>query len=150
MIVANKINRYITVGIGKDILSIPIYNVVEIQEIESITPLPQTPSWLKGVINLRGDILSVVDLTHFLDMPAISITPQTKLIVLSGSVYQTAIIADSVLEVISIKDNEIEQIKDIRGAAVKIIRGVYATDEDLYSVLDVESFMADHLMTQFQ
>lgn len=144
-------HRYLTLGLGEEFLCLPIANVLEIGEFESITQIPGTPSWLKGVLNLRGEILSVVDITSFLGLPALQMGRQTRMVVVEGKSYVAAILADAVLEVITIPPKEIQSVEDAGVSLNKTYaRGVFVSRDLLYTVLDAERLLACEPMMQFQ
>jgi purine-binding chemotaxis protein CheW len=144
-------HRYITIGISNEFLCIPIGQVREIQEVDNITPVPGTPGWLKGVLNLRGDILSVVDISSFLGLSPVKMGRTTRMVVVEGSKFQAAFVADTVLEVLTIPPKEIKSSEEISGAVNKAYaRGVYVSRDLLYSILDVEQLLSCDPMMQFQ
>ena len=144
-------HRFLTLGLSNEFLCVPLGNVLEIGEIESVTPVPGTPSWLKGVLNLRGDIVSVVDITSFLGFPPVRLSRATRMIVLEGRDFVVSILADNVLEVITIPPKEIQPIDKIGGSINKAYaRGVYVSRDLLYTVLDVDRLLACEPMMQFR
>lgn len=104
--------KYLTFSLDKEEYCIRILKVREIIGMLSITSVPQTPAFVKGVINLRGKVIPVVDLRLKFEMEEIGYNERTSIIVMevkgiSGSV-QIGIVVDSVSEVINIKGDEIE------------------------------------------
>src|SRR5690606_36451158 len=129
----------------------PLSNVREIGEIEHITPVRGTPSWLKGTINLRGEILSVVDITSFLGFSPVHMGRTTRMVVVEGSDYVTAILTDNVLDVLTIPPKEIQSVDKIGGNINKAYaRGVFVSRDLLYTVIDVTRLLACEPMMQYQ
>jgi len=142
---------HIGLTLGGEYFCIPIQQVQEIQNFQSATSIPSSPSWLKGVINLRGDILSVVDINSFLGLPPVQIDRRTKMIVVQGNRYNTAILAEAVLDVLAILPNEIRSPKEITGGLEKAyIQGAYLAQDAIYAILDINRLLESEQMLQFQ
>lgn len=91
---------------------IPILDVKEILQYEPITPVPSVPRWIRGVINLRGAVVPVVDLALKLGQPETSITRRTCVLIveagLGGERTVTGVLADAVIEVLDLGADDIE------------------------------------------
>lgn len=104
--------KYLTFDLGKEEYGIGILKVREIIGLMEITAVPQTPPYIKGVINLRGSVIPVLDLRKKFDMEPAEYNERTCIIVVevkgeSGNVL-VGMIVDSVSEVLNIADGEIE------------------------------------------
>ena len=112
-VMADREGKYLTFSMAKEEYGIGILKIKEIIGMMSITTVPQTPEFIKGVINLRGKVIPVIDLRLRFGMTANDYTERTCIIVveipgLSGTVM-IGIVVDSVSEVLSIKGDEIEE-----------------------------------------
>src|SRR5271156_5624497 len=76
-----RVGKYLTFGLGKEEFAIQVLHVCEIMGIQEITRVPQTPGYVKGVLNLRGRVVPVVDLRLKFDFPEIEYTQRTCIIV---------------------------------------------------------------------
>ena len=108
-----KEGKYLTFSLDKEEYGISILKIKEIIGMMAITPVPQTPRFVKGVINLRGKVIPVIDLRLRFGMEEIEYTERTCIIVVeiagqSGTVL-IGIVVDAVSEVLSIKGEEIEE-----------------------------------------
>jgi purine-binding chemotaxis protein CheW len=107
-------NKFLSFCLGKEEFGLEILTVREIIGITDITPLPQAPKYVKGVINLRGKIISVVELRTKFGMDSVPYTEETCVIVVEvagtggSDSFQMGIIVDSVREVVNIDQNSIE------------------------------------------
>jgi len=104
--------KYLTFSLAGEEYGIGILKIKEIIGMMPITSVPQTPSFVKGVINLRGKVIPVVDLRLKFEIPAIGYTERTCIIVVeisgqSGAV-KIGIVVDAVSEVLNIKSEDIE------------------------------------------
>jgi purine-binding chemotaxis protein CheW len=104
--------KYLTFSLDKEEYGIGILKVREIIGMMPITAVPQTPSFVKGVINLRGKVIPVMDLRLKFGMMEIDYTDRTSIIVVevrgAGSKVQIGIVVDRVSEVVNIREDDIE------------------------------------------
>lgn len=109
---ADRGGKYLTFTLAEEEYGIGILKIKEIIGMMPITPVPQTPEFVKGVINLRGKVIPVVDLRLRFGMEEIGYTERTCIIVveIAGEIgtVQTGIVVDSVSEVMNIKGADIE------------------------------------------
>ncbi len=114
---AYKVGKYLTFALGGEEYGIAILKVMEIITMVPITPVPRTAEFVKGVINLRGKVVPVVDLRVRLGMKPADCTSQTCIIVVevaeeAGQTI-TGIVVDEVKEVLNIMAEEIEETPDL-------------------------------------
>jgi purine-binding chemotaxis protein CheW len=112
----DRAGKYLTFRLGKEDFAIRVLKVREIVGIQDITSVPQMPSYVKGVINLRGKVISVVDLRLKFGLQEREYTQRTCIIVVQvqsgGVAVQTGVIVDEVSEVLNLVANEIEDTPD--------------------------------------
>ncbi len=117
-----RAGKYLTFMIGKEEFGVGVLKVREIMGIQDITAVPQTPPYLKGVINLRGKVIPVIDLRLKFGLPSIDYTQRTCIIVVqvkSGSTsLLMGIVVDEVSEVLTMAAGDIEDTPDF-GANVE-------------------------------
>ena len=118
----DRAGKYLTFMIGKEEFGVGVLKVREIMGIQDITAVPQTPPYLKGVINLRGKVIPVIDLRLKFGLPSIDYTQRTCIIVvqvISGStLLPMGIVVDEVSEVLTLAAGDIEDTPDF-GANVE-------------------------------
>jgi purine-binding chemotaxis protein CheW len=106
--------KYLSCNLGRESYAIPVIQVREIIRMLDITPIPQMPQFVKGVINLRGKIIPVVDLRERFGLGSLAATDLTCIVVVqvklsSGSLGFLGLTVDGVEEVVNIAENEIEE-----------------------------------------
>jgi purine-binding chemotaxis protein CheW len=110
--IADREGKYLTFALDNEEYGIGILKIKEIIGVMPVTPVPQTPEHVKGVINLRGKVIPVIDLRLRFGMDAIDYTERTCIIVVeiasSEGTVQIGIVVDSVSEVLNIKGEDIE------------------------------------------
>ncbi|MCP3901770.1 MAG: purine-binding chemotaxis protein CheW [Desulfobacteraceae bacterium] len=108
-----KTGKYLTFSLEEEEYGIGILKVKEIIGMMPITSVPRTPEYVKGVINLRGKVIPVIDLRAKFDMETIEYNDRTCIIVVEidseSSTVLIGIVVDAVSEVLNIKEDEIEE-----------------------------------------
>lgn len=117
-----RIGKYLAFLLGREEFAIQVLKVREIMGIQEITAVPQTPAYMKGVINLRGKVIPVVDLRLKFNLPELDYTQRTCIIVVQvqsgGLVLLTGIIVDAVSEVLNLAAGDIEDTPDFGGGSL--------------------------------
>ena len=135
-------NQYLTFFLGGEMFAIPILNIKEIIEYGSLTTVPMMPEFIRGVINLRGSVVPVVDLAVRFGRKAGDVTRRTCIVIIeieSGDEKQdVGVVVDTVNEVLEIPRNEIEQAPSF-GAKIRadFIRGMGKIDGKFVIILAV-------------
>ena len=141
-----RAGKYLTFMIGKEEFGVGVLKVREIMGIQDITAVPQTPPHLKGVINLRGKVIPVIDLRLKFGLPSIDYTQRTCIIVVqvkSGSTsLLMGIVVDEVSEVLTMAAGDIEDTPDF-GANVETgyILGMAKIKGKVKILLDIDEVL---------
>jgi purine-binding chemotaxis protein CheW len=118
--------------------------VREVLPLRELTAVPCTPSYLLGIINVRGQILSVLDLRVFFELPREAATRATKIIVLSSKEMELGIVADAVIGARSIPLDQLHTgLPTLTGIRASYLRGVLGND---LVFLDAAKLLADKLI----
>jgi len=141
--VANKEGKFLTFELGSEEYGVEILKVKEIIGIMNITTVPQTPDYMKGVINLRGKVIPVIDLRLKFSMEEEAHTQETCIIVVEVNYTLIGIVVDRVSEVLEIKKEEIEAAPSF-GQAIdtKFIMGLGKAKGKIIILLDIEKVMS--------
>jgi len=125
--------------LGREEYGISILQVQEIKRMTDITRVPYTPDYIKGVINLRGSVLPVIDLKKRLDLPEHDYTDDTRIIIVKIDDIVIGMIVDAVSEVMAIDQANIEAPEAvIGGVAANFISGVGKLENRLLILLNLE------------
>jgi purine-binding chemotaxis protein CheW len=117
--------RFVVFRLGDSEFGLPIETVEEVARVpDIITRLPKTPKFLEGVVNLRGEVLPVVDQRRRFDMPKLEKGERRRLIVVRTQRHRAGLIVDSVSEVLSSAGDAIEPAPDLTGEATSLVNGV--------------------------
>ncbi len=142
-----KIQTYLSFKMSEELFAINVSKVINILEMRHITKVPKTPTYMKGVINLRGSVLPVVDLRIKFGLPEVENTVDTSIIVLNiekeGEIVTLGVQVDAVREVLELKDEEIAESPSI-GTKYNsgFIQGMYRMDEHFIMILDIDKIFS--------
>ncbi len=145
--IANREGKYLTFSMGREEYGIGILKVKEIIGMMPVTSVPQTPGFVKGVINLRGKVIPVMNLRLKFGMEEIPQTDRTCIIVVETRKIRGAglvgIVVDSVSEVLNIKSGEIEE-PPVLGAELKAdyILGMAKINGGVKILLDIDTILS--------
>ena len=142
--------KYLTFALANEQYGLEILKVREIIGYMEITAIPQTPQYIRGVINLRGQVIPVVDLRAKFGMETAEVTEETCIIVVEitqdSRRFSTGIVVDRVQEVLDIRDDSIEEPPQF-GTTVdtSFILGMGKVGEAIKILLDIDMVLAgDH------
>jgi len=140
----SRAGKYLTFSLASETYGIPILKVKEIIGMLPITSVPRVPNFVKGVINLRGKVLPVIDLRLKFGLEEIDYTERTCIIVVEiasdSGTLPTGAIVDAVSEVIAISDDDIEDRPEF-GTTLEtdFISGMAKKDGHIKILLDIDS-----------
>jgi purine-binding chemotaxis protein CheW len=116
---------FLVFKLGDDEFGLPIEAVVEVAQLPSqITRLPKAPKFLEGVVNLRGDVLPVVDQRRRFDMPALADAEGRRLVIIKTEQHRAGLIVDSVSDVLRTHPENVDPPPDLTDDMTRLIRGV--------------------------
>ena len=150
---ANPATKHVLFVLNESHYAVPLTNVLELQRLPQITALPNVPDWLRGVTNLRSEVLSVVDLRSLLGLPATDNSMSQRLIVVRSTREEisTGWIVDRVAGIRGIAAEDLKPCSTMMdGPAVSFLSGVVERDGHLIAVLDVNRVLSSPEMRQFE
>ncbi len=117
---------------------VDVSQVLSIERVQHITRVPKSPPFVKGVINLRGKVIPVIDLRSRFDMPEITYTDTSRIIIVSISGVEVGLIVDAANDVIDIPRNLIEPAPQIvTGIDVEYLEGIAKINSRLLILLNL-------------
>lgn len=140
--------RFLSFTLDNEVYCIEIMRVKELMGLSSITHLPQTPQYIKGVINLRGQIIPIIDMRIKFGLDFQEYNKRTSVIVVEmeydDDVMLMGLVVDSITEVIGIQEENIKKIPYIN-AKIKseFIKGVANTQNGMEIVLDINKVLSE-------
>jgi purine-binding chemotaxis protein CheW len=126
------------------LLGIPIRQVREINRNVELTRVPQAPEFVRGVVNLRGDVATVIDLSRVLGMGSSVISDASRNVVIQSDEHLNGLLVDQVADIVSVPDHMITSPPaNVQGIEGRFFRGVYALDRELVVILDLAEILSE-------
>lgn len=144
-------SRYLTFKLEDEVFALDVGQVREVLDLSPITKVPKAPPFMRGVINVRGSVVPVVDLRLKFGMPEIETTLDTRIVVMELSLDSETVvvgaIADSVHEVMELESGHIEPPPKIGSRwRTEFIKGIGKRDDRFIIILDIDRiFSSDEL-----
>ncbi len=122
--------------IGEVNYGVPVEQVREVRDMQTVTPVPGSPAFVEGVTNLRGQIITVMDLRKRLGLPDKSIANE-KIIIIDLGKHAIGVVVDAVTEVSTIRGPDIEKNSEVTSTLDESILGVGKQGNHLTIILDI-------------
>ena len=131
--------QYLVLRMGKQEYGVDIKNIMSIIDKDMhITRVPKTVHYVKGVINLRGDIIPVINLRARLGLQEIEDTADTRIVIIKFDELVIGFIVDQISEVVRLKDERIEKVNDFSTIPMEYVIGAGKIGERIVTILSVE------------
>ncbi len=144
--VQQSTEQLLTFLMGSDEYGISILRVREIAEYRPLTPVPMRPAWMRGVTNLRGTVVPVVDLAAKLGLPPTTISRLTCLIIVDLEIDDertvVGVMVDAVRRVVDVARDDIQEAPPF-GMAVDVVPGLVRVDGELIILLDLTTIVSE-------
>jgi purine-binding chemotaxis protein CheW len=145
-------NKYLLFNLGEEEYGIDITYVQSIEEMQKIIAVPDMPEYVKGVINLRGKVIPVIDLRINFNMEKREYDDRTCMIITRIGDNDVGLIVDTVSEVEDIPENNIDPPPEFKGASSRerYIAGIGKVGDEVKIILDVSKLLQDSEMNKIQ
>ncbi len=135
--------RFLTFFLSNEEYGFEILKVQEIIGFQSITPVPRAPEFIRGIVNLRGKIIPILDLRTKLGMPPVEPTSETCIIVIRVNSIEMGILVDKVSEVVEIQGGNIEPVPHFgNGIDTNFILGLGKSQGKVKILINVEEILS--------
>ncbi|GAB4072990.1 chemotaxis protein CheW [Barrientosiimonas marina] len=125
--------------IGSQRYGIPVQNVLGIEKMQPITEVPQTSDFIKGIINLRGEITPALDLKQRLRLGVTEHAEETRILIVTMNDMQVGLIVDAATDVMTLDTNALEDAPEMtNGISTSFIEGVANLEDNLLILLNLE------------
>lgn len=136
-------NQYLTFTLGDEHYGVEILRVQEIKGYTAVTRIPNTPGYIKGVLNLRGTIVPIIDLRTKFSMEQVEYSKVTVIIVLEVKGRTMGIIVDAVSDVLNIPSKDVQPPPDFGHAVdVSFLSGIGKSGDKLVALLDIDKVLS--------
>jgi len=141
--------KYLTFHLGKEDFGIEIRHVTEIIGIQKITEVPDMPDFVRGVINLRGQVIPVMDVRTRFRMQHRDYDERTCIVVVNVAEKTVGLVVDKVNEVADIPDDQIGPVPHARRKGDSYVKGMGKIGEEVKIILDVNRLLYDQELEEF-
>jgi len=139
----NQFNRWVTFRLAEEIYGINVMQVQEVLRMTEIAPVPGAPSCVIGIINLRGNVVTVVDTRELFGLMREDVTEQTRIMIVECNKVIVGLLVDSVAEVVNIQNTDIDSAPNIGNEEnSKYIQGVYSKDGEILILVDLNRLLS--------
>lgn len=136
--------QYIKIKMGEEMYGIDIKHIDNIVRMQHITRVPKVPAYIKGVINLRGEVIPVFSLRLKMNMPEVEETKKFRIIIIKLDGSYVGLIVDEVREVVTLQNDLVEKVyRDPSEPTQNFLLGVGKDGDNLISLLDVNEVVAE-------
>lgn len=134
----------VTFTLADETYAINVMGVQEVLRVTEIAPVPGAPSYVLGIINLRGNVVAVIDARNRFGLAPADMTESTRIVIIESSEHVIGILVDSVAEVVELNTNEIEPAPNVgNDESSRYIKGVANRDNDLIILVDLDKLLTD-------
>ena len=134
----------VTFRLNEEIYGINVMLVQEVLRVTEIAPVPGAPSYVIGIINLRGNVVTVIDTRMRFGLPPQEMDDSTRIVIIESENQTVGIVVDSVSEVVDVYANEIETAPNVgNDETARYIEGVVSRSEELLILVDLNKLLSD-------
>ena len=136
--------QWVTFTLENEVYGINVLNVQEVQRYSEISPIPGAPNYVLGILNLRGNVITVIDTRTKFALPDHNITDDSRILILESEDQVIGLLVDSVAEVVYLKNSEIDDAPNVGNEeSSRFIQGVSNKKDTLLVLLDSDKILSD-------
>ena len=142
--VENERLQCVTFTLAEESYAINVMQVQEVLRVSEIAPVPGAPHYVLGIINLRGNVVTVVDTRIRLGLQTSEVTDSTRIVIIEGAKHVVGILVDCVAEVVDLPSSEVESAPNVgNDESAKYVQGVASRDGELLILVDLNKLLTD-------
>jgi purine-binding chemotaxis protein CheW len=136
------IRRWVTFRLAGEIYGVDVMAVQEVLRVPEIVPVPGAPEFIIGIINLRGNVVTVIDTHKIFGLAPNEITDASRIVIIEAGKQVAGLLVDSVAEVVNIASKQIETAPDVGTTeSAKYIQGITHHNDELLILVDVNRLL---------
>jgi len=141
----DEVLQWVTFKLEGEVYGINVMQVQEVLRVSEITPVPGAPSYILGIINLRGNVVTVLDTRMRFGLPMYETGDASRVVIVESKGNVLGILVDSVAEVVYLRSSEIESAPNVgNDESSKYIQGVYSSEGNLLILVDVNKLLSNN------
>ncbi|VAW81902.1 Positive regulator of CheA protein activity (CheW) [hydrothermal vent metagenome] len=136
--------QWVTFRLAGETYGINVMQVQEVLRVSEIAPVPGAPHYVLGIINLRGNVVTVVDTRIRLGLTTSELTDSTRIVIIEAAEHVVGILVDCVAEVVDLAMSEVETAPNVgNDESAKYIQGVASRGDELLILVDLNKLLTD-------
>jgi purine-binding chemotaxis protein CheW len=140
----NPMLQWVTFKLAGETYGINVMQVQEVLRYSEIAPVPGAPSYVLGIINLRGNVVTVIDTRHRFGLEPGDLTDNTRIVIIEADSHVVGMLVDSVAEVVYLRQSEIETAPNVgNDESAKFIQGVCHKNNELLILIELDKLLTD-------
>lgn len=140
----DSVLQWVTFRLGNETYGLNVMQVREVLRYSEISPVPGAPSYVIGIINLRGNVVTVIDTRERFGLPTAEVTDDTRIVILESESQVVGIMVDSVAEVVYLKASEIETAPNVgNDESSRYIQGVCHKNDELLILIEIAKLLTE-------
>ncbi|GAP76135.1 MULTISPECIES: chemotaxis protein CheW [Pseudoalteromonas] len=141
---SDEVLQWVTFRLEEETYGINVMQVQEVLRYTEIAPVPGAPSYVLGIINLRGNVVTVIDTRSRFGLVDAEVTDNSRIVIIEAEKQVIGILVDSVAEVVYLRSSEIDSAPNIgTEESAKFIQGVSNRDGELLILVDLNKLLSD-------
>ena len=141
---SDEVLQWVTYRLDDETYGINVMQVQEVLRYTEIAPVPGAPDYVLGIINLRGNVVTVIDTRSRFGLPPTDITDNTRIVIIESDEQVVGILVDSVAEVVYLRSSEIDSAPNVgTEESAKFIQGVSNRSGQLLILVDLNKLLSD-------
>jgi purine-binding chemotaxis protein CheW len=144
-------SSYVTFSLSEETYAIDVLQVQEVLKLPEIAPVPGVPDYILGIINLRGDVVTVIDARRRMSLPDREPDDASRIVIIDVDNQNVGILVDSVAEVVQIAPDAVDPAPAVgNDQTSRFILGVTSTEEGLTILIDLNKLLSDDEWAAFR
>jgi purine-binding chemotaxis protein CheW len=140
----DRVLQWVTFRLAGETYGINVMQVQEVLRYSEIAPVPGAPSYVLGIINLRGNVVTVLDTRNRFGLEPADVTDQTRIVIIEADKHVIGILVDAVAEVVYLRQSEIETAPNVGNEeSAKFIQGVCHKNDELLILVELDKLLTD-------
>ena len=147
----DPILQWVTFKLDNETYGINVMRVQEVLRYTEIAPVPGAPSYVLGIINLRGNVVTVIDTRQRFGLMPTEITDNSRIVIIEADKQVVGIMVDSVAEVVYLRQSEIETAPNVGNEeSAKFIQGVCNKNNELLILVELDKMMSEEEWSELE
>ncbi len=139
-----QVLRWVTFRLADEIYGINVMQVQEVLRMTDVAPVPGAPHYVMGIINLRGNVVTVLDTCKLLDLASSDITDSSRIMIIESSKVTVGLLVDSVAEVVNISSADIDPPPSVgNDEGSRYIQGIYSSEQQILILIDLNKLITE-------